>query len=80
MQKLQRAIAESRGQPIERALVLEHGKVAAPDAGYQSDDSMAEVKESSGQATPAEQSNPLSAGTKRKYRRHPKVCSPPLPR
>ena len=51
-QKLQRAIAESRGQPLDKALHLEHGKVAAAD-GYQSDDSMQDVKESSGQATPS---------------------------
>jgi hypothetical protein len=73
--KLQRAIAESRGQSVERALLLEHGKVAAQD-GYHSDDSMQDVKESSGQATPAaqaQQGSQPSTGTKRKYRRHPKV-------
>jgi len=72
--KLQRAIAESRGQPAERALLLEHGKVTMQD-GYQSDESMHDTKESSGQATPAAQASTSqpSTGTKRKYRRHPKA-------
>jgi hypothetical protein len=34
---------------------------------------MQDAKDSSGQITPAVQANPPSAGTKRKYRRHPKV-------
>ncbi|KIW01710.1 uncharacterized protein PV09_06887 [Verruconis gallopava] len=71
--KLQRAIAETRGQPAERALVLDQGKVAVPDDAYHSDESMADAKDSSGHITPAVQTNPSSAGTKRKYRRHPKA-------
>ncbi|KAF2429875.1 hypothetical protein EJ08DRAFT_262648 [Tothia fuscella] len=68
--KLQRAIAESRGQPAERALSLETGKISI-EGGYRSEDSTNEAKESSGgHVTPA---LAPGTGTKRKYRRHPKA-------
>jgi hypothetical protein len=72
--KLQRAIADSRGQPPERALQPESSKTLTGDGAYRSDDSGGETKESSGgRATPAAPLNSAATGgTKRKYRRHPK--------
>jgi len=71
--KLQRAIAESRGQPLDRALLFEQGKVTPSETGYQSDESAAEAKDFSGQVTPARSTGAPATGTKRKYRRHPKA-------
>jgi hypothetical protein len=71
--KLQRAIAEARGQPSESALSLETTRASVPDGVYRSDESGTEAKESSGgRATPAAPTPGSSIGTKRKYRRHPK--------
>lgn len=71
---MQRAIAESRGQPPDRALNLE-SKASIIEAGYHSDDSGGENKESSGgRGTPvAPAIGGSTTGTKRKYRRHPKA-------
>jgi hypothetical protein len=71
MQKLQRAIAESRGQPSDKALANDARKVSTNG----SDESGTEPQEqgiraSSSQGVPV---NASSSGTKRKYRRHPKV-------
>jgi hypothetical protein len=68
-QKLQRAIAESRGQPPDKALVADSRKGSVAD---RSDDSGAEHRDSSTRGTGHGSSAPGS-GTKRKYRRHPKV-------
>ena len=70
-QKLQRAIAESRGQPPDKALVADSRKGSVAD---RSDDSGAEPRDSSTRGTGHGSSAPGS-GTKRKYRRHPKVSS-----
>ncbi|KAJ4301238.1 hypothetical protein N0V90_003329 [Kalmusia sp. IMI 367209] len=67
--KLQRAIAESRGQSSGRPLPIGLGKAGSVDGSYRSDDSATE-----GKARPGGESSAAGATTsaKRKYRRHPK--------
>ncbi|KAF2474524.1 uncharacterized protein BDR25DRAFT_215413 [Lindgomyces ingoldianus] len=67
--KLQRAIAETRGQAHDRPLPIALGKSTSVDGSYRSDDSAPESK--------SRQQDVLAPGntgtsTKRKYRRHPK--------
>ncbi|KAF2710275.1 hypothetical protein K504DRAFT_377614 [Pleomassaria siparia CBS 279.74] len=66
--KLQRAIAEFRGQSGDRPLLI---KNTSADGSYRSDDSAQEAKP----PRPSEPPVPGAAGTstKRKYRRHPKA-------
>jgi hypothetical protein len=72
-QKLQRAIAESRGQPPDKALAADSRKGSVAD---RSDDSGAEPRDSSARGgTGHGSSSAPGSGTKRKYRRHPKVNS-----
>ena len=75
-QKLQRAIAESRGQASSRPLPIALSKAGSVDGSYRSDESATESKapkQGEASATGA----PPSA--KRKYRRHPKVSLAPIP-
>lgn len=73
-QKLQRAIAEYRGQTADRRLPSTLYKVTSAEGSYRSDDSAAE--------STVKRAEPPTIGTtgtstKRKYRRHPKVsCAP----
>lgn len=67
--KLQRAIAESRGQSSDRPLPTSIGRAPSPDRSYRSDDSGPESKSRQGEASVASTSG---TSTKRKYRRHPK--------
>lgn len=67
-QKLQRAVAEYRGQPLDKALASEARKVSS----IGSDESGAEPRDVAG-ASSAAQAGVVGSGTKRKYRRHPKV-------
>ncbi|OCL08955.1 hypothetical protein AOQ84DRAFT_31351 [Glonium stellatum] len=68
--KLQRAIAETRGQFHERALNLVRGKASSVDESYRSDESASETKPTKkGEASTVAGG---STSTKRKYRRHPK--------
>ena len=75
LQKLQRAIAESRGQSSDRPLTITPARGASVEGTYRSDDSATESKSKQGQIA----DGTVSTSTKRKYRRHPKV-SLPLPR
>ncbi|KAF2185117.1 hypothetical protein K469DRAFT_779923 [Zopfia rhizophila CBS 207.26] len=68
-QKLQRAIAESRGQAPDRPLPTALGKATSIDGSYRSDDSAPESKGKPGEPTT---SGTAGTSTKRKYRRHPK--------
>lgn len=70
-QKLQRAIAEARGYSAGRALPG-HGRKTSFDTSYRTDDSAAENADS--RKPPSGTPATGSAGTKRKYRRHPKAC------
>jgi len=70
-QKLQRAVAEYRGQPADKALANEARKVSS----IGSDESGAEPRDLVG-ASSAAQAGAAGSGTKRKYRRHPKVSVP----
>lgn len=67
--KLQRAIAESRGQSSEKPLPINLPRAGSTAGSYRSDDSGPESK-----TKQPESSNPSSGvtGAKRKYRRHPK--------
>lgn len=68
--KLQRAIAETRGQFHERALNPIRGKASSVDGSYRSDESASETK-----TAKKGESSAIAGGntsTKRKYRRHPK--------
>lgn len=68
--KLQRAIAESRGQSADRPLPIALGNATASiDGSYRSDDSAAEGKGKQGDTT----ASGATGSTKRKYRRHPKA-------
>lgn len=67
--KLQRAIAEYRGQAHYLPLIPTGSKSISGDGVYRSDDSAAESK---GRQADAVASNPPGTSTKRKYRRHPK--------
>lgn len=67
--KLQRAIAESRGQSTDRPLPIALGRAASTERSYRSDDSGPENKGKQGD-TPT--SSLPGTATKRKYRRHPK--------
>ncbi|KAF1845738.1 uncharacterized protein K460DRAFT_405978 [Cucurbitaria berberidis CBS 394.84] len=67
--KIQRAIAEWRGQPADRALPPALGRTASAADSYRSEDSGPESKGKHGDTSTAVTSAP---GTKRKYRRHPK--------
>jgi hypothetical protein len=71
LQKLQRAIAEARGYSADRALPG-HGRKTSFDTSYRTDDSAAENADS--RKPPSGAPATGSAGTKRKYRRHPKAC------
>jgi hypothetical protein len=87
-QKLQRAIAEYRGQSAERPLPLALTRTASIDALYRSDESATENKGKQRQQ-PATNTTATSTGTgtgtstgtstKRKYRRHPKVSQDVIP-
>lgn len=68
--KLQRAIAESRGQSADRPLPLSLGKGTSIDGSYRSDDSATEGKGRN--ADPSAAQSTTGTSTKRKYRRHPK--------
>ncbi|KAL1393718.1 hypothetical protein HDK64DRAFT_249580 [Phyllosticta capitalensis] len=70
--KLQRAIAETRGIPLERLdRPLPHLQAASSvDGSYRSDDSASESKSGTKRANPP--SNNTGNNPKRKYRRHPK--------
>lgn len=67
--KIQRAIAESRGQSSDRPLPITLGRTNSVEASYRSDDSGGEGKNKPGESSTA---TPNAPGTKRKYRRHPK--------
>ncbi|KAK8168058.1 hypothetical protein BKA80DRAFT_307881 [Phyllosticta citrichinensis] len=70
--KLQRAIAESRGIPLERIdRLLPHLRPSSSvDGSYRSDDSASESKSGTKRSNPP--SNNAGNQAKRKYRRHPK--------
>ncbi|KAH9878533.1 hypothetical protein IAQ61_001805 [Plenodomus lingam] len=67
--KLQRAIAESRGQSSDRPLPPPVARAASLDRSYRSDDSGPESKSRQGEPSVTGTSG---TSTKRKYRRHPK--------
>lgn len=67
--KLQRAIAESRGQSSDRPLPTSTARAPSAERSYRSDDSGPEGKSRQG-GTSVASTNGTS--TKRKYRRHPK--------
>ncbi|KAH6612571.1 hypothetical protein C7974DRAFT_80575 [Boeremia exigua] len=67
--KLQRAIAESRGQSSFRPLTIATTRGASAEGSYRSDDSATESK--SKQISTGGDGN-TATSTKRKYRRHPK--------
>ncbi|KAJ4408162.1 hypothetical protein N0V91_003511 [Didymella pomorum] len=67
--KLQRAIAESRGQSSDRPLSIALARGASAEGSYRSDDSANEGK---GKQNPAAGEGTTGTSTKRKYRRHPK--------
>ncbi|RMZ73951.1 nonhistone chromosomal [Pyrenophora seminiperda CCB06] len=67
--KLQRAIAESRGQSSDRPLPINLARAGSTAGSYRSDDSGPEGKTKQPDST---QQPPSGTGAKRKYRRHPK--------
>ncbi|OAL53322.1 hypothetical protein IQ07DRAFT_641719 [Pyrenochaeta sp. DS3sAY3a] len=67
--KLQRAIAESRGQSADRPLPVALRRATSVEGSYRSDDSGPESKSKQGESSVVTTTGP---GTKRKYRRHPK--------
>jgi hypothetical protein len=69
LQKLQRAIADTRGQSAVRPLPIVPHKAASGEATYRSDESAPEhtTRQAESSATSTVKA------TKRKYRRHPKV-------
>ncbi|KAJ4987173.1 HMG box protein [Stagonosporopsis vannaccii] len=67
--KLQRAIAESRGQSSDRPLTIATARGASAEGSYRSDDSATEGK---AKQTAAAGDGSTGTSTKRKYRRHPK--------
>jgi len=67
--KLQRAIAESRGQSSDRPLPINLSRAGSTAGSYRSDDSGPESKTKQPDST---QPPPSGTGAKRKYRRHPK--------
>ncbi|KAF7452107.1 NHP6B Chromatin-associated protein containing the HMG domain [Pyrenophora tritici-repentis] len=67
--KLQRAIAESRGQSSDRPLPINLARAGSTAGSYRSDDSGPESKTKPPDST---QPPPSGTGAKRKYRRHPK--------
>lgn len=72
--KLQRAIAETRGIPLERldrAIPQLHGAPSV-DGSYRSDDSASETKSLKHHKRTEPPSGNTGGTTKRKYRRHPK--------
>ncbi|KAF1914985.1 hypothetical protein BDU57DRAFT_309849 [Ampelomyces quisqualis] len=70
--KLQRAIAESRGQTSDRPLPIALGRAASFEGSYRSgDESAPESKGKSGE-TKTVSASTTGTTTKRKYRRHPK--------
>ncbi|KAH8731470.1 hypothetical protein GQ44DRAFT_722439 [Phaeosphaeriaceae sp. PMI808] len=70
--KLQRAIAESRGQTSDRPLPISLGRTTSVDGSYRSgDESGPESKAKHGEA-PTPSASTTGTTTKRKYRRHPK--------
>jgi hypothetical protein len=75
-QKLQRAIAESRGQSVDRPLPTTFARAGSTAGSCRSDESGPESK-----TKQAESANPGASGVgaKRKYRRHPKVSLHPGP-
>ncbi|KAF2440972.1 hypothetical protein P171DRAFT_488550 [Karstenula rhodostoma CBS 690.94] len=66
--KLQRAIAESRGQSSGRPLPIALENAGSVDGSYRSDDSATETKLRQGETSVAG----VTPSAKRKYRRHPK--------
>lgn len=75
-QKLQRAIAESRGQSSGRPLPIALEHAGSVDGSYRSDDSATETKVRQGEAL----APGVTPSAKRKYRRHPKVSLVPTRR
>lgn len=69
--KLQRAIAEYRGQPPEKSLSATLNRDAAASTYRSGDDSAPESKDKQGESAATGAGN-TGATTKRKYRRHPK--------
>ncbi|KAI4691175.1 uncharacterized protein J4E92_002934 [Alternaria infectoria] len=67
--KLQRAIAESRGQSSDRPLPINLARAGSTAGSYRSDDSGPESKSKQPEPT---NTAPNGTGAKRKYRRHPK--------
>ncbi|KAF1838608.1 hypothetical protein BDW02DRAFT_362651 [Decorospora gaudefroyi] len=67
--KLQRAIAESRGQSSDRPLPISLARAGSTAGSYRSDDSGPESK---GKQADSTQIAVGGTGAKRKYRRHPK--------
>lgn len=67
--KLQRAIAESRGQSSDRPLTIATGSGPGGEGSYRSDDSATESK---AKQTSGTGDGNTGTSTKRKYRRHPK--------
>jgi hypothetical protein len=72
-QKLQRAIAESRGQSLGRPLPIALDHAGSVDGSYRSDDSATETKVRHGETS----ITGVAPSAKRKYRRHPKVSISP---
>jgi hypothetical protein len=70
-QKLQRAIAEARGIAPDSAIPL-HARTISVEAVTKGDESTTQIAETRKSAAPQPTA---TTGTKRKYRRHPKVCS-----
>ncbi|KAF3006024.1 hypothetical protein E8E13_010662 [Curvularia kusanoi] len=68
--KLQRAIAESRGQSSDRPLIFAATRGGSAEGAYRSDDS---TNESRHKQAPNTGEGNTGVSTKRKYRRHPKV-------
>ncbi|KAL1643495.1 hypothetical protein SLS58_004855 [Diplodia intermedia] len=73
--KLQRAIAETRGIPLERLERAVPNLPGAPsvDGSYRSDDSASETRSLNHHKRAEPPSGNTGGTTKRKYRRHPKV-------
>jgi hypothetical protein len=73
LQKLQRAIAESRGQTSDRPLPLAVGRGTSAEVSYRSGDESATETKPKQSETSTTGANTTTTTTKRKYRRHPRV-------
>jgi hypothetical protein len=73
VQKLQRAIAESRGQTSDRPLPIALNRATSAEGSYRSGDESATEGKGKQRDTSTAGATATGTTTKRKYRRHPKV-------